>query len=414
VIGRGFCALLLAGWLAVGSAAAGEYDFDIPEAEPSPREIGGRLEGRYLYRRRNADSIRAPSRAEGAGSDRHEWRTVAELSARWRTRRFQAGLLTHHQFVHADDDDRWDHEIYEARASWTPSPRLTVDAGKKRVLWGKGYAWNPVGFLNRPKDPDDPDLNLEGRVLLGFDLIRSFPEGDLSNLAVTALLLPVADDWANEDLGGAGDWNAAVKLYLLWRDTDIDLVFFDGPEQPFSLGVDFAKNLAENFEVHGELAFRNDVLRRTADGDRRVREDRIDGLLGLRWLNAWETTFIAEYYRNGAGYDGAELETFFAASEFPLPAGETAGDQRRDLGKDYFYLKISQKEPFGILDFTPWIASAVNLRDFSFSVRPGMTWAPLSDLELNLRAAIPVGPPRTEFGETPDAFRAEFWARYYF
>ena len=264
MIGRGCCALLLAFWLAVGSATADEYDFDIPEAEPSPRELGGRLEGRYLYRRRNPDSIRIPSRAGGTGSDRHEWRSVAELSARWRTRRFQTGLLTHHQFVHADDD-RWDHEIYEARASWTPNPRLTLDAGKKRVLWGKGYAWNPVGFLNRPKDPDDPDLNLEGRVLLGLDLIRSFPEGNLNNLAVTALLLPVADDWANEDLGGAGDWNAAVKLYLLWRDTDIDFVVFDGPEQPFSLGVDFAKNLAENFEVHGELAFRNGAARRTAD-----------------------------------------------------------------------------------------------------------------------------------------------------
>jgi hypothetical protein len=32
-----------------------------------------------------------------------------------------------------------------------------LDAGKKVVKWGKGYAWNPVAFVDRPKNPEDPE-----------------------------------------------------------------------------------------------------------------------------------------------------------------------------------------------------------------------------------------------------------------
>jgi hypothetical protein len=88
--------------------------------------------------------------------------------------------------------------------------------------------------------------------------------------------------------------------------------------------------------------------------------------------------------------------------------------QQRNYGEDYFYLKISQKEPFDILYFNPWVASVVNLQNFSFNLQPGMTWTPVTNLELNLRVGIPVGPPQTEFGEKLDALRPEIWMRYYF
>jgi hypothetical protein len=88
--------------------------------------------------------------------------------------------------------------------------------------------------------------------------------------------------------------------------------------------------------------------------------------------------------------------------------------QQRNCGEDYFYLKISQKEPFDILHFNPWVAAVVNLQDFSFNLQPGMTWTPVTNLELNLRMGIFVGPPQTEFGEKPDALRPEILMRYYF
>jgi hypothetical protein len=254
----------------------------------------------------------------------------------------------------------------------------------------------------------------------------------LTNLGLTFLLLPVADKWANQDLGDSGDLNAALKLYLLWRDTDIDLIYVDGPALPISLGVDVAKNLAENIEVHAEAAWRKDAPRTViaADGGvRKTSEDQFSFLMGTRYLNRRDTTFIVEYYHNGAGYDAEEMEAFFdyqaAAIDQWQDSSDSAAIQRadqitrpyyrqRNFGRDYGYLKISQKEPLDILYLTPWVALTVNLHDTSFNLQPGLTWTPVTNLELNLRIAIPVGAKRTEYGEKADDFRPEIWGRLYF
>ena len=413
---------------------AGENDFTIPEVEKKPYELGGRLETRYTYHRLDEDTSRCRLiyYQNDPGADTHEWQALGELTGSYRQSIFQANLLTHHAYLDSYQDDEWDNAIYEAYASLTPAACFTLDTGKKRVLWGKGYAWNPAGFLNRPKDPDDPAMNLEGRLLLGLDLIKSFSAGNLSNIGMTAMVLPVIDDWGNEDLGEKGDLNTALKLYLLWSDTDLDFIYFDGPEQPCSFGFDFAGNLAENFEVHGELAFQEDVPHVIIDATGTVsqtREDQLSYLLGLRYLNAMDTTFIAEYYHNGAGYSQDELDDFFNYQETAfnqwLVGGNASVMQRvdqitrpyyhqRNFGENYFYLKISQKEPFNILYFNPWVAIIVNLQDASFNLQPGLTWTPVTNLELNLRVGMPVGDAKTEFGEKLDALRSEIWMRYYF
>lgn len=413
---------------------AGEYDFAIPEAETRPYDLGGRLEFRSIYHRFDTDSIRyrllyAP---DPPGADTHEWHALAELSGGYRWDILLARVRTHHEFIDTVQEDTWDHKLYEAYISATPTGRLTVDAGKKSILWGKGYAWNPAGFINRAKDPDDPSLSLEGRTFLGVDFIQSFAKGSVTNMGFTGLLFPVIDDWSNPEWGDDGDLLIAAKLYLLWHDTDLDFIYFDGPEQPRSYAFDFSKNLAENIEIHGELAFQEDVPHVVIDAEgtaRQAREDQLSYLLGVRYLNAIDTTFIAEYYHNGAGYDRGELEDFFAFQEAAFREWEATGDpsileaadritrfyyQQRNFGNDYFYFKISQKEPFDILYFNPWAAVVVNLNDFSFHLQPGLTWTPVTNLEMNFRAGIPMGPSHSEFGEKPDAFRPEFWVRYYF
>ena len=420
--------------LSASTLQAGDYDFTIPEADTKPYGLGGRLETRYIYHRLDATSTRRGLLydQDDPGADTHEWQALAELSGSYRQGLFQANLLTHHAYTDRYQDDGWDNRIYEGYVSLAPTARLTLDVGKKRVLWGKGYAWNPVGVLNRRKDPDDPALSLEGRPQVVLDLIRSFADNHLANAGLTALLLPVIDDWGNEDLGDKGDLNAALKLYLLWYDTDLDFIYVDGPDQPRSFGFDFAKNLAENFEVHGELALRHDAPRSIVDAAgtvRTTRDDQVSALLGVRYLNALETTFIAEYYHNGAGYSQDELDGFFAFQAAALDQWRTAGDasvaeqanriarlyaQQGNYGEDYLYFKCSQKEPLDILYFNPWLTAILNLRDFSYNLQPGFIWTRTTNLEVSFRAVIPVGPPQTEFGEKPDALRPEIWVRYYF
>lgn len=432
--------LLLALALSFGTVWAGDYDFEIPEAEKKPYSLGGRLESRYIYHKHDEDTARYHlntfTKDYDPGADTHEGQSLAELTATYRHGILQANILSHHQYGFAEGtEDEWDHLLYEGYFSLTATPQLTVDGGKKSILWGKkGYAWNPAGFINRPKDPDDPALSLEGRTLLGFDFIKSFSgtAGSLTNMGLTALVLPVIEEWANEELGQEGDLNTALKLYLLWHDTDIDFIYFDGPEQYTSLGMDFSKNLAENIEVHGEAAWRQDVPRVVVHADGGIsksRKDQYSFLLGMRYLNTHDTTFITEYYHNGAGYDTNELDAFFDYQDSAIDAWEATNEttaiqraaqvtgpyyRQRNFGRDYGYFKVSQKEPFDILYLTPWVAVILNLHDASFNIQPGLTWTPITNLELNLRAGIPLGGAGTEFGEKVDVFRPEIWARYYF
>jgi hypothetical protein len=75
---------------------------------------------------------------------------------------------------------------------------------------------------------------------------------------------------------------------------------------------------------------------------------------------------------------------------------------------------MSVREPFDILYFTPWLAVVFNTRDKSFNLQPGMTYIPITNMELNCRVGIPIGSSHTEFGEKPDVVRPEIWIRYYF
>ena len=52
--------------------------------------------------------------------------------------------------------------LREGNFSWQLSTRIYLSAGKILARWGKGYAFSPVNFIGRDKNPSDPDLALEG------------------------------------------------------------------------------------------------------------------------------------------------------------------------------------------------------------------------------------------------------------
>lgn len=417
----------------LGMAWAEELDLSIPEAEKKDLEIGGMLEMRYINHQLNRESALYRLRYfnQSPGGYTEEWRPQLELKADYQAGIAHLHLYTHHEYHESYADHEWVNRVYEGYVSLKPSPGLTVEAGKKAFSWGKGYAWNPAGFVNRPKDPDDPELNLEGYTALGADFIKSLGPDGLQTIAFTPLFLPVFNN-ENTELGQAGDVNRAAKLYLLYYDTDLDFMYYGGPNQPDSYGLDFSKNLMENLEVHGELAYVKDARKQSVGTDGGVnieRENQLSYLLGLRYLTERDTTYILEYYHNGAGYDGGQVDSFFAYQELAwqqwLATQNPLVMQRADMltrsyyrmknyGQDYLYLKISQKEPWDILYFTPYVAFIVNLDDLSFSLGPGLTYAPITNLELNLRVVAPVGGTGTEYGEKLDDLRSEVWARWYF
>jgi hypothetical protein len=428
-----------AGWLAVCvvtlaavTAHAGEeFTFDASEFRKKPFELGGYFEFKQQHYVLNQDGAiyllnfyrdprstldqttltLKPSGVARQGSFSLNFR--AHVEGDWETRQF-------------DRLTRFD-EFY---GSYKPDPGFTLDAGKVALKWGKGYAWNPVAFIERVKDPNDPDLAREGFTMLAADWIRNY-EGALKTVAFTPVVLPASPD-INPDFGTGRHTNVAAKLYLLYRDTDIDFMFLGNGSRSRRYGADFSRNVTSNLEIHGELARYEDTQRQvtTAAGQTTVtRGAATSWLLGTRYLTAQDTTYILELYRNGPGLTEEEVRGFTqfvdnAYAQYLATGNDAAlaraanlargGYARPNPGRSYLYLRASQKEPFDILYFTPAITVIANAEDRSTSIAPELLYAGINNLELRLRAFFLNGDAGSEFGERPNSRRLELQARLYF
>jgi len=403
-----------------------EYDFDASSFHKKTWEVGGYLEmkGEHieldseaaLYKMRFVDEPRETvDRFTG----------TVELEALFRHGILTSWARTHSESQHDYLGDEQTHNLYEAVMSLQPDPARVLDIGKQVTRWGKGYAWNPVGFIERPKNPDDPTLSREGYWMVRGDWISSF-SGPLKRVAFTPALVPATDEM-NEDFGEPGHLNPAAKLYLLYKDTDLDILFLGEGSRSARFGIDFSRNLAANFEIHGELAYYTDSERRvvTPTGTVTESDDAVSYLLGLRYLTSQDITIIAEYYRNGRGYSQEEIREFYRqvhlsgesddmSSLNQLTQLSKSSYGRPNPGRQYFYLRAAWKEPFDILYFTPSIISIVNLEDQSFSLIPELLYRGIHNTELRLRLKLSEGDPLSEYGEKLNDYKVELRLRYYF
>ena len=409
-----------------------EYKFDISEIEKKPYHLGGYGEFRPVLNVLDRDAalykLRFYNRDEGRTTEEYNFKLLVDGSYE----QDNAGFFLRLSYDLNNTYLGWNDDLtpYEALLSLKPAHSLTLDAGKKVLKWGKGYAWNPVAFIDRPKDPDEPDLALEGFWVLSADWIRSF-SGPLKTLSFTPVFLPVLDG-INDDFGKTGQANMAAKLYLLLYDTDIDFLLFTGGSRTTRYGVDFSRNITSNFEVHGEFAYIEDFQKKSIDSKGNILSSTYDAasyLLGVRYLSQRETTYILEYYRNGTGFTKDEFQDFYRSVDRAYDQYLTTGSSallgkaqnlsqgnygRPNPGQDYLYLRVSQKEPFDILYVTPSLTTIVNLRDASFSFAPEVSYTGITNLELRFKPTLLIGGEGTEFGEKPYDYRLEFRARYYF
>ena len=413
-----------------------EYQFDLSEIEKEiekkPYYLGGFLEFRPVVfgLDRNAAFYKLKFFDQDEGATQEQYNFGLRLEGGYQkgigSLYFRAdGLLWH-------DYQGWDNDtvLQEGYLSLKPSPSFTLNTGKEVVQWGKGYAFNTVAFVSRPKDPDDPAETLEGYYVVTADLIKSFM-GPLKTVALTPVILPVTED-INDDFGEVDHINFAAKLYLLLWNTDIDLLFFTGESRSTRFGFDFSRNIKTNFEIHGELAWINDFDKKSIDSQGNLSIDESDilrYLFGIRYLTDDEITFILEYYHNGGGISRDSAKNFYRYADRAYDTFLTTGDSSQltrasNLSKgtltiakpmrNYLYFRASWKEPFDILYFTPAIFSIVNIDDQSLSLTPELLYNPITNLELRLRSAFLIGGKNTEYGEKLNDYKIELRARYYF
>ena len=424
--------------LLVQTGRADEYTFKPEEAERKPYHFGGYLEFRpvLIGVDKNASLYKANL------FDKNPPNPMMEYNGRfWFDGSIQKGIAgfyvqtstdyTQSDIVTATSKTK----AYQTYLSLKPSSSFTIDAGKKTSKWGKGYAWNPAAFVDRPKDPNDPELALEGYEIASADYIKSF-SGPLKTFSFTPVILPAYGDINNNDFGRMDHLNFAAKTYFLLYDTDIDLMFLTGGSKTARYGFDFSRNIGTSLEVHGEFALIDHFKKTLVDANGSVIQrtyDAVNYVLGLRYLSARNTTYILEYYYQGTGYSPRQMYNFFSFVDKGYDAFVLTGDTRA-LAKagsavqgtqanygmltpetNYLYLRVSQQEPFDIVYFTPALTWIYNVSDRSFSITPELLYAPITNLELRLRTSFLVaGQKNSEFGEKQNDWRAELRVRYYF
>ena len=174
------------------------------------------------------------------------------------------------------------------------------------------------------------------------------------------------------------------------------MVFLTGGSRTDRYGIDFSRNITTNFEIHGEYAYTRNSRKRVLDANgaiRQVEEDSSSYLMGLRYLTSFDLTMIAEYYYNGAGFSGEELQNFFSFVDRADNVFQATGNDAA-LGNA--------------------LTGIMNLNDRSFSLTPELAYTGITNLELRLRMGFLAGARHTEFGEKQNDYRVELKIGYYF
>jgi hypothetical protein len=425
--------LLFLLWIFPSAASADEsYSFDPDEIEKKSYHVGGYVEFKPIlfgldreaafYKLRFFNDPRGSYLLEANG------RIQLEGSYEKNIYRIYAKTNTDLQSSYEGESER--SMFFELYGSAKPLSNLKFDAGKKTMKWGKGYAWNPVAFVDRPKDPDDPEQAMEGYVLATADYIKSY-EGPLKTFAFMPVLFPVYEH-VNDSFGNAYKLNTAARFYFLLYDTDIDLMYMTGGSRPDRYGIDFSRNITPSFEVHGELAyvrgFQKNVL--DANGNRHTVEgDAVNYVVGIRHLTSFDLTTIIEYYHNGMGFSVEEITNFYSAVRRGYDVYQATGNAallgnvqqlaesgygRANAMKHYLYVRFSQKEPFDILYVTPSLTGMMNTDDLSWSLTPEVLYNGITNWEFRLRAGIIAGARNSDFGEKLNDYRIELRVGYYF
>ena len=347
---------------------ADDYSFDMESIETKSFEYSGYLRTEYKYQNLNQDS---PLYDLLHRDDSYQHTSLNEALFRFTYYKDDFKLIASlsERYDTVDGLDKSRFTAYQLYAHNTLSINHAIDTGKKTLKWGTGYFFNPAAFLDRPKDPTQPENAYEGYVMIDYTYNKSF-EGDLKNLQLDLVYMPTTSK-VNDDYYNGLSTNLSVKLYLLYLDTDISLIYLYSDQQKDKIGFTFSKNLAAHFEVHGEYA------------------NEIGGyysyLLGLKYVTEHDITLLSEYYYDSEGLTRDEIRS--SVKLLPFPA------------KSYFINKFSKKEPFGLVYSSVYFKDMLNAEDKSHLDTLGFIYTFKNNLEVDLSYNLNSGDKESEFGK---------------
>ncbi|MBI5544112.1 MAG: hypothetical protein HY901_09505 [Deltaproteobacteria bacterium] len=338
--------------------------------------------------------------------------------------------------------------------------------GRKRLVWGSGFAWNPTDLLNPLKDPTDPTLQRAGAWMARLE--APFERFTLTGLWAPKIVRTQAGLPSRvfyEPGGREAMQLFAARVYALVQGADMNLMWFwsnryaDSLPHSHRFAASFSRYFLDDYELHVEGIVQRGRDTAVVDPTCLPTEGSLAPLLacratgrpvvtsaglsdpsalfiklvvGTRYSFPDESLLSVEYFFNGPGLDSAQfadrlqlldlLPTLYSLSSASLDlgallSGEAAAGQplRFDLRtqRRHYLLLVFQK-PRIADDLTASATAIVGLEGPSALLSPSVSWSVREWLSLSLFAFIPAGSASSEFGSLPFRFRALFEARVYY
>ncbi|MFT7824484.1 MAG: hypothetical protein ABXS92_06955 [Sulfurimonas sp.] len=364
-------------------SSADDYSFDMESIETRSYDFSGYLCAEYKYQNLNKDS-ELYTLSQKENGTQHTFFNEALFRFNYYKDDFKLNSAFSARYDSIDGEKEHLFTAYQFYIHYRANINHSVDIGKKTPKWGKGYFFNPAAFLDRPKDPTQPENAYEGYSMFAYNYNKSFV-GDLKNLKLDLIYMPTGSN-INEDYFDKKSYNLALKLYLLYLDTDIDFIYVFNNELKNKFGFTFSKNLATYFEIHGEYA--------------KERNGFYVYLLGLKYVTAADITITSEYYYHSEGLNEEQIAATAKMAPFS--------------GKQYLVNKFSKKEPFNIVYSSIYFRDMLNLEDFSHMDSLGFVYTFKNDLEVDFSYNLNTGNGQSEFGKKMVSSFAWLKATWYF
>lgn len=336
--------------------------------------------------------------------------------------------------------------------------------GRKRVVWGSGFAWNPADLLDPPKDPTDSTLQRSGAWMARL-------EAPFQWFTLTALWAPkivrtqagLPSRFLYEVGGHEAQQVFGARAYALVKGADVNLMWFwsnryvDTLPHSHRFAASFSRYFFDDYEFHLEgvvqrgrdtpivdpscvpaagpvhacaLAGRPYVSSALSDPGALYAKL----VVGTRYQFKDESLASVEYFFNGPGLDAAQfadrrrlLDLLPGVWDLLAAQGRTA-DPAALLGGDgsgvplrfafqtarRHYLFLVYQKPRIADDFTVQVTTVVGLEGPSALFAPSLTWSAREWLSLGLYAFLPLGETSSELGALPFRFRGLLEARAYY